>query len=78
VGSVGDSDASTALYAAYNVFDLPLAAINLSNALCCLLVILLTIYKRRVFRLNQMSTSAAAISREMESGDVNVTAFTDR
>ena len=44
--------ACTALYAAYNVFDLPLAAINLLNALCCLLVILLTIYKRRVFRLN--------------------------
>ena len=51
------ANASTAFYAAYNVFDLPLAAINLLNALCCLLVILLTIYKRRTFRLDQTSTS---------------------
>lgn len=47
------ANASTALYAAYNVFDLLLAAINLLNALCCFAVILLTIYKRRVFRINQ-------------------------
>ena len=46
------ANASTALYAAYNVFDLPLAAINLLNAVCCLLVILLTICKRRAFRLS--------------------------
>ena len=72
------ANASTALYATYNVSDLPLAAINLLNALCCLLVILLTIYKRRVFRLNQASTPATATSRAMESGDANLTAFTDR
>ncbi|MBA4095767.1 MAG: hypothetical protein C0484_03235 [Rhodospirillum sp.] len=72
------ANASTALYAAYNVSDLPLAAINLLNALCCFLVILLTIYKRRAFRLNQPSTSVATTSRAMESGDSNVTAFTDR
>ena len=72
------ANASTALYAAYNVFDLPLAAINLLNALCCLLVILLTIYKRRAFRLNQASTPTTATSRAMESGDANLTAFTDR
>ena len=51
------ANASTALYAAYNVVDLPLAAINLSNTLCCLLVILLTLYKRRTLRLDQTSTS---------------------
>jgi hypothetical protein len=72
------ANASTALYAAYNVSDLPLAAINLLNALCCLLVILLTIYKRRAFRFNQTSISVAANSRAMESDDANVTAFTDR
>ena len=72
------ANASTALYAAYNVSDLPLAAINLLNALCCLLVILLTIYKRRAFRLNQASTPATGTSRAMESGDANLTALTDR
>jgi hypothetical protein len=69
------ANASTALYAAYNVVDLPLAAINLLNASCCLAVILLTIYKRKTFRLNQTSTSeiknasAAEISRAMESSN---------
>jgi hypothetical protein len=51
------ANGSTAFYAVYNVFDLPLAAINLLNALCCLAVILLTIYKRRMFRLNQTHSS---------------------
>jgi len=46
------ANASTALYAAHNVSDLPLAAINLLNAVCCLLVVLLTIYKRRAFRMS--------------------------
>jgi hypothetical protein len=72
------ANASTALYAAYNVFDLPLAAINLLNALCCLLVILLTIYRRRMFRRSQASAPVTATSRAMESGDANLTAFTDR
>jgi hypothetical protein len=75
------ANASTALYAAYNVFDLPLAAINLLNALCCLAVILLTIYKRRMFRLNQTPTSeiksdsVATISRVMESSDAKPNGF---
>jgi hypothetical protein len=47
------ANASTALYAAYSVFDLPLAAINLLNALCCLAVVLLTFHKRRMFRLSR-------------------------
>jgi hypothetical protein len=47
------ANAATALYAIYCVFDLPLAAINLLNALCCLAIILLTVYKRRMFRLNR-------------------------
>lgn len=48
------ANAATALYAVYNVFDPHLAAINLLNALCCLAVILLTVYKRRAFRLNRV------------------------
>ena len=51
------ANGSTAFYAVYNVFDLPLAAINLLNALCCLAVILLTIYKRKMFRPNQTASS---------------------
>jgi hypothetical protein len=48
------ANAATALYAAYTIFDLPLAAINGLNALCCLAVILLTAYKRRLFRLKRI------------------------
>lgn len=75
------ANASTALYAAYNVFDPPLAAINLLNALCCLAVILLTIYKRKMFRLNQTPTSeikngsSAEISRATEPSDTRRNGF---
>ena len=51
------ANASTALYATYNVFDLPLAAINLLNAVCCLAVVLLTFHKRWMFRLSEMTSS---------------------
>jgi hypothetical protein len=54
------ANAATALYATYNVVDLPLAAINLMNALCCLAVILLTAYKRRLFRLKQVKRELVA------------------
>ena len=54
------ANAATALYAAHNVHDLPLAAINLLNALCCLAVILLTAYKRRAFRLKQIESELMA------------------
>lgn len=47
------ASAASALYAACNVLDPLLAAINAMNALCCLAVILLTAYKRRVLRLKQ-------------------------
>jgi hypothetical protein len=48
------SAASAALYAACNVLDPLLAAINAMNALCCLAVILLTAYKRRVLKQTRM------------------------
>ena len=44
----------SALYATCNVSDPLLASINAMNALCCLAVILLTAYKRRLLRLKQM------------------------
>jgi hypothetical protein len=55
------ANAATALYAVYNVFDPHLAAINLLNALCCLAVILLTVYKRRAFRLNRVKGAPRAV-----------------
>lgn len=54
------ANAATALYAIYNVFDPALAAINLTNALCCVAVILLTAYKRRVFRLKDVKRDVLA------------------
>jgi hypothetical protein len=59
------ANAATALYAVYNVFDPPLAAINLLNALCCLAVILLTMYKRRAFRLTQVKSAPRADVAQM-------------
>jgi len=43
------ANATTGLYAAVNVHDLTLAALNLLNAVCCLAVIALTAVKRRHF-----------------------------
>ena len=49
-----DASVASALYAPCNVSDPLLASINAMNALCCLAVILLTAYKRRLLRLKQM------------------------
>ena len=59
------ANAATAFYAVCNVSDLPLAIINLMNALCCLAVILLTVHKRRAFRLKQSKRSSQAVAVEM-------------
>jgi hypothetical protein len=53
------SNASTALYAAVNLGDRPLAMINMMNAACCMVVIVLTIYKRKQFRFRNDTASVA-------------------
>src|SRR5262245_48744621 len=54
------ANAATALYAICNLLAPALATINLTNALCCVAVILLTAHKRRAFRLKQMKRDLIA------------------
>jgi hypothetical protein len=54
------ASAASALYAACNVFDPLLASTNAMNALCCLAVIVLTVCKRRLFRLKRMMRDLVA------------------
>lgn len=51
------ANATTGLYAAVNLADETLAALNLLNAACCLAVISLTVLKRRQLRrMSEMAT----------------------
>ena len=51
-------NASTALYAAINLGDMPLALISLFSATCCATLILLAFHKRVVARRTPAAVSA--------------------
>ena len=47
------ANASTGAYALVSLADMPLAAINVVNTVCCAVVICLTVFKRHRFRQNR-------------------------
>ena len=59
------ANVSTALYAWVNLGDVSLALISMSNALCCLAVLLLAAYKRAIacLRLTERSGACAQNSK---------------
>jgi hypothetical protein len=55
------SNGATALYALVNLQDLYLAAVSTMNATCCIVVILLTMIKRRMLRQRSYDRSLTNI-----------------
>ena len=56
------ANATTGLYAAINLGDMTLAALNLLNAACCVIVIALTAVKRRLLKSARRSMQAPLVS----------------
>jgi hypothetical protein len=57
------ANVSTALYASVNLQDVYLASVSILYAVCCVLVIALTIAKRRLFRSRVQRKTSRAVSR---------------
>lgn len=62
------ANGSTGLYALVNLHDPLMAAINFMNAGCCLVVIALTISKRRRSRLNARPVTLANCPMSLDPG----------
>jgi hypothetical protein len=60
------ANVSTALYASVNLQDVYLASVSILYAVCCVLVIALTIFKRRLFRSGTGRKAGRAVSRATE------------
>ena len=60
------ANVSTALYASVNLQDVYLASVSILYAVCCVLVIALTIAKRRLFRSRVQRKTSRAVSRATE------------
>jgi len=60
------ANVSTALYASVNLQDAYLASVSIHYAVCCVLVIVLTIAKRRLFRSRAHRKTGRTVSRATE------------
>ena len=61
------ANVSTALYASVNLQDAYLASVSILYAVCCVLVIVLTIAKRRLFRSRVHKTRRTVPNRKQRS-----------
>jgi uncharacterized membrane protein (DUF2068 family) len=60
------ANVSTALYASVNLQDLYLASVSILYAVCCVVVIVLTVVKRRLFRSRIRGKTGRATNRATE------------